>query len=136
METTNENSELAKDLQQFEGLFLRVMEGGDLDHEEMAFYQAHPQEWHWRQFHLLMLTISELRRLHKTMTEFALSHATIIPAKELNRIISSVFPLNPVVRTAVDCWETDRDLAYEHFGDKLALCAPKAQEGSLGVSSL
>jgi hypothetical protein len=101
------------------------MEGRDLRHEEIVFYEAHPREWNWRKFHLLMLTISELRKLHASITEFAFYHATIMPAKELNRILGSDFCLAPILRTAVDCWEIDRNLAYNRFGHTFALSVPK-----------
>jgi hypothetical protein len=125
MKTTIATNDMAKKLDEFTALFTEVMEGRDLCNEELAFYEAHPKEWHWRKFHLLMLTISELRKLHVSITEFALSHATIMPAKELNRILGSDFFLTPVLRTAVDCWEIDRNLAYDHFGHKFALSVPK-----------
>jgi len=138
MKTTKATNELAKKLDEFTALFVKLMEGRDLRHEEITFYEAHPKEWQWRKFQLLMLTISELRKLHASITEFALCHATVMPARELNRILGSDFCLTPILRTAVDCWEIDRNLAYDRFGDRFTLSVSKVAlhgEKSLDPSS-
>ena len=119
------DGELVRRLDAFAVDFLRVMEGRDLSREEVAFYQTHPKEWHWRKFHVLMVAASELRKMHGVIIELAFSHATIIPARELSRILRSLIHLKPLLREAVDCWEIDRDLAYERFGGRFAFSLPR-----------
>jgi len=119
------DDELVSLLDAFSASFVNMMDGGDLCRRDVAFYQSHPGEWHRRKFHLLMMAASELRKMQRTITEFALSHATIIPAKDLQRILVSAVRLKPLLQDAVDSWEIDENLAYRQFGGWFAFPEPQ-----------
>ncbi len=110
------------------GLTLQIVEslqGRGLDPAEVSYYSANKSAWHEVAFHVLMQAVCDLRSLHREALEMILANATQVPPDELAHALRLAASLDAHVAQAADCWEADKDLAYEQFGDAFVFSPPR-----------
>ncbi len=110
--------ELTRAMQHLYRLAEDSLAGRELSSAERLHYQGHPEAWQERSFHISMAVLHEARSLNRAAQDLALSHATKIPGEALLKVLSNPLDCNPDVERALDCWEVDRELAYEQLGSK------------------
>ena len=116
MDTSNSNDDLTRAIRDFSVIATETLQGRGLNREQSVYYQAHPKEWHGRMFDILMASLSEARKIYNIAMEIMLKNATKVPASKLSEALKLPNIFDPVFEKMTDCWEVDKDRAYEQFG--------------------
>ena len=65
------------------------------------------------------------RKIYRNALGIVLKHATKVPGMELCKALKATFATSVSLEKAANCWEVDKDLAYEQFGSLFAFSAPQ-----------
>ena len=118
----NEADQVIQAMRCFRDLAEACLAGRELSRDECRYYRAHPDAWHQRMFHLSMTVLCEVRSLNRLAQGLTLANATKLPAGDLLNVLS--LGPGPVPECVLDCWETDRSLAYQRFANEFRFPPP------------
>ena len=93
----------------------------------LEWYQIHLAEWHRWRFHTMMGSLGGVRRVQRSITQLALNQYVKGDQKDAlwaADILKKGVSLNEEWDRMIDCWEVDRDLAYEQFGERFDFPPP------------
>ena len=108
------------------------LQGRGLDGAEVAYYSRNQGAWHEVAFHVLMRAVCDLRSLHREALEIIFANATRVPADDLAQALKTAGSLDADLQRCADCWEADKDLAYEQFGGGFIFGPPRHFPGRQG----
>ena len=131
----NNNDDLARAIRDFGIIATKSLQGRGLSVEQAIYYQAHPEEWHRRMFGILMTFLSETRTLYNMVIEMMLRNATKVPASKLSEALKFTDIFGPDLEKISDCWEVDKDFAYERFGIQFEFPPPPFMNEKRSVES-
>jgi len=122
---TTAKDEIRRAMQHLYRLASDSLSGRKLSSAERRYYSEHLDTWQERMFHLSMAILCEARSLKRLAQNVALAHATKLPTEQVVNLLLRSPDLDPNLECALDCWEVDRELAYEQFGDKFCFRPPE-----------